>query len=214
MTIGVFDSGLGGLSVANALEKALPEVKVLFRNDKENVPYGAKDPELLFKISLPILKDLQKDGCKLIVIACNTLSTTIIDDLRMELDVPLIAVEPMLEEAASLSKSGVIAVCATPTTLGSQRYRELKYQFAEDMTVVEPDCSDWSRMIEFKMIDRTNIFTRIDQACQKGADVIVLGCTHYHWIETLIMQIADERAIVLQPTAKIIGQVKRELTKS
>lgn len=213
MTIGVFDSGVGGLSVANALEEAIPEAKVISRDDKENIPYGDKTPEKLLELTLPILKSLQDQGCNIIVIACNTVSTTIIDELRGKLEATLIGVEPMIEAASKLSKNGVIAVCATPTTLNSQRYRDMKSELTEDIDVIEPDCSDWSQMIEFKMVDRTNIFNRIDQACQKGADVIVLGCTHYHWIETLITQIADERAVVLQPTEQIIERVKKEIAQ-
>ncbi len=146
--IGVFDSGVGGLSVANAIEKALPNVEVLFVNDAEHVPYGTKSPEIVYSYVLPILKKLVKDGCDVIVIACNTVTTTLIKKLRDEIRVPLIGMEPMVKSAALQTHSGIIAVCATPATLASERYEWLKDTFAKDIAVIEPDCSRWSEMIE------------------------------------------------------------------
>jgi len=208
MKIGVFDSGIGGLSVANAIEQALPEHDVVFVNDHENVPYGTKSPEMLFELVLPILRDLAAIT-DVIVVACNTVSTTLIDRLREKIQKPLIAMEPMVKPAAENTESGIIAICATPTTLASRRYAWLKEQYAQGITVLEPDCSDWSYMIETNQVDRQKIHDRIDEVCQKGADVIVLGCTHYHWVEALIKEITAERALVLQPELAVIEQLKR-----
>jgi glutamate racemase len=208
MKIGVFDSGIGGLSVANAIEQALPEHDVIFVNDHENVPYGTKSPEELFQLVLPILKDLAAIT-DVIVVACNTVSTTLIEQLREQIDKPLIAMEPMVKPAAENTESGIIAICATPTTLASQRYAWLKTEYAQGITVLEPDCSDWSYMIETNQVDRQKIHDRIDEVCRHGADIIVLGCTHYHWIEDLIKEVVAGRALVLQPELPVIEQLKR-----
>jgi glutamate racemase len=144
-------------------------------------------------------------------VACNTVSTTLINQLREELAVTLIAMEPMVKPAAEQTKSGVIAVCATPTTLSSARYAWLKETYATNVTVLEPDCSDWSYMIEHGAIDEQKIAQRIEETIKQGADVIVLGCTHYHWIEELIKRLAAGRALVLQPEAPVIAQLKRVL---
>lgn len=213
MKIGVFDSGIGGLSVAKAIEKAMPEAKVIFVNDTENVPYGTKSPERLFELVLPILNKLSKE-CDVIVVACNTVSTTLIDKLREKISVPLIAMEPMVKPAAEQTKSGVIAVCATPTTLASKRYSWLKQEYAIGVKVLEPDCSDWSYLIETSQMDHQKIHDRIDAVCGAGADVIVLGCTHYHWIEEDIIKVANGRAKVLQPEQPVIGQLKKVLQYS
>ncbi len=204
--IGVFDSGVGGLSVARAIEKALPFCEVIFVNDTKNVPYGTKTPDQLYSLVLLILNKLSKD-VDVIVVACNTVSTTIIEQLRTALPIPLIAMEPMIKPAAAATKSKIIAVCATPTTLASDRYKWLKHTYAADIMVVEPDCSDWSAMIETNQLDRKAVSQRINQACDDGADVIVLGCTHYHWIEDIIQQVAGERAVVLQPEEPVIKQL-------
>jgi glutamate racemase len=209
--IGVFDSGVGGLSVANAIEKALPNVEVLFVNDTEHVPYGTKTPEIVYSYVLPILKKLVKDGCDVIVIACNTVTTTLIKKLRDEIRVPLIGMEPMVKSAALQTHSGIIAVCATPATLASERYEWLKDTFAKDIAVIEPDCSRWSEMIETEKIDRDFIATQIKDICNQKADVIVLGCTHYHWIEDEIRTLAEGRALVLQPEQNVIRRVVNTL---
>ncbi len=215
MKIGVFDSGLGGKSVAAAITEALPDHVVQYVHDSENVPYGSKTPAKLLELVTPILRAMQADGCEIIVLACNTVSTTIIEDLRLALDVPLIEVEPMVQEATQITESGVIAVCATPTTLMSKRYAELKNQFAAHTQVLEPDCSDWSAMIESSHLDHNQIENRISDVCDEGADVIVLGCTHYHWIQAEIEEIASKYAnvTVIQPEQLVIGRLKQAIAR-
>lgn len=209
MKIGVFDSGVGGRSVANAIRRSLPEHEVIYAQDRKNVPYGTKSPEVLFELVRPILEELVNKGCDVIVVACNTVTTTIIKDLRKVLLVPLVGIEPMVKPAAQLTKTGTVAVCATPTTLASKRYKELKEKYASDVVVIEPDCSRWADMIEKDAIDQALIRDVTEESIQRGADVIVMGCTHYHWIEKIVERIALGRAIVLQPEEPVIAQLKR-----
>lgn len=213
MKIGVFDSGIGGRSVANAIHKALPEHEVIYAQDKENVPYGMKSPEILLELVQPILQDLVTEGCEVIVIACNSVTTTIIQELRKVLSVPLVGVEPMVKPAAKLTQTGIVAVCATPATLASSRYKELKEKYAQNITVIEPDCSRWATMIEEDHIDQALIRDVTEECIQRGADVIVMACTHYHWIEKSVERIALGRAIILQPEAAIVAQLKRVLAQ-
>jgi glutamate racemase len=208
MKIGVFDSGVGGLSVANAIRKSLPELEIVVREDKEHVPYGTRRPEEILGSVRPIFQEMIDEGCQIIVIACNTVSTTLVPKLREEFKVPLIAVEPMVKYAAKLTRSGTIAVCATPTTLASPRYAYLKRRYAKDLTVLEPDCSDWARMIQDNEVNEGKIRARIETALDGKADVIVLGCTHYHWIEQEIKDIAAGRAQVIQPEPIVVQQLR------
>jgi glutamate racemase len=211
--VGIFDSGVGGKSVANAIQKQLPELEIIFRNDSQHVPYGTRQPQEILGFVVPILQAMVDEGCQVIVVACNTVSTTLIKQLRQKFNVPLIAIDPMVKPAASLTKSGVIAVCATPTTLASQRYTELKKDFAKNVKILEPDCGDWSSMVEAGQVDQRKIATRIKFVLDAGADVIVLACTHYHWIEDEIKQLASGRAQVLQPEEAVIRQLKRVLSR-
>lgn len=214
MKAGVFDSGVGGQSVVNAIHRALPDLEIVYAEDKANVPYGNKTPDELYSLVLPILQSLVEQGCRVIVIACNTVSTTLIQKLRDNVPVPLIAMEPMVKPAAEATKSSVIAVCATPTTLASDRYKWLKQTYAPDVTVLEPDCSDWAYMIESSQLGHKKIRERIASVCKEGADVIILGCTHYHWIEKDIQKIADEYgAKVIQPEGAVIRQLKRVIAQ-
>jgi glutamate racemase len=157
------------------------------------------------------MKKLEADGCELIVIACNTVTTTLLTQLKKEISIPLIGLEPMVKAAAERTQTGIIAVCATPATLGSQRYEYLKETYAKHVSVIEPDCSKWSTMIETSKIDHDFITQQINDVCDQKADVIVLGCTHYHWIEDDIKGIAAGRALIMQPEQSVVRKVVRVL---
>lgn len=198
--------------MVNAIKKELPELEITYITDRDNLPYGNKTPEQLLGFVVPKLKHLEKDGCKVIVMACNTVTTTIITEVRKQINVPIVAVEPMVKPACELTKTKVIAVCATPTTLSSRRYQELLELNAKHITVLEPDCSDWVDLIESNASDRSTIEERIKEVCEKEADVIVLGCTHYHWIEDEVKEIANKYdAKVIQPEKALVAQLKRVL---
>jgi glutamate racemase len=213
MKIGVFDSGVGGKSVANAIQAALPDPEIILREDREHVPYGSRRPEEILGYIVPIFQSMVDEGCQVIVVACNTVTTTLIKELRERFSVPLVAIEPMVKPAAALTKNKIIAICATPTTLASARYAELKKEYAGEITVVEPDCSDWALMIEDNNINEHKIAQRINEALDAGVDVIVLACTHYHWIEETIKKLAAGNAQVLQPEPAVIEQLKRVLAQ-
>lgn len=211
MKIGVFDSGIGGLSVANAIQQELPEAEIIYANDREHVPYGDKTHDELLSFVLPILQSLVDQGCEALVIACNTATTMLRDDLRARFGVPIVGIQPMVKPAAEHTKTGIIAVCATPGTLASNRYAELKSNYAKHITVLEPDCSRWAYMIEHKQVDEAFIAQQMEEVCAQGADVIVLGCTHYHWIEQEIREIVAGRAAVIQPEQAVVRQLQKVL---
>lgn len=210
MIIGVFDSGVGGKSMAQAIRKLFPDHEVELVEDTKNLPYGTKTPEQLLELTLPILQDMAK-RCQVIVIACNTLTTNCITELRAALPVPLVGLEPMIKPAAELTKSNVIAVCATPATLRSKRYAYLKETYARNVQVLEPDCSRWAFMVQNNQVDREVISGPIEVTLQRGADVIVLGCTHYHWIEEWVKELVAGKAKVLQPEQAVAAQLGRVL---
>jgi glutamate racemase len=201
MKIGVFDSGVGGLSMANAIKRALPDDEVVLREDKAHVPYGNRQPVEILGFIIPIFQSLVDEGCQVIVVACNTVSTTLIEELRRRFSVPLIAIEPMIKPAAAITKTKVIAVCATPTTLASKRYAQLKQEYADGLTVLEPDCGDWALMIEEQQVYPQKIEARINEV------------PHYHWIEEEIVTLSRGKATVLQPEQAIVAQLKRVLAR-
>jgi glutamate racemase len=154
---------------------------------------------------------INEDHCQVIVIACNTVSTTLVQKLREDFNIPFIALEPMVKPASEITKSKIIAVCATPTTLASKRYHNLKENYAKGVEVLEPDCSEWAMMIQNNQLNSIKIDETMNNVLDRGADVVVLACTHYHWIEDKIKQIVKDRAEVLQPEAAIINRLKQVL---
>jgi glutamate racemase len=211
--VGVFDSGVGGLSVVKAIKEALPDLEVVYKDDKQHVPYGTRRIDEIHEFIKPIFQEFIDENCEVMVVACNTVTTNLIAKLREEFSVPMVGMEPMVKPAALATKTGVIAVCATPRTLSSQRYQWLKNEYAKGVKVLEPDCSQWALMIENKLIDRDKVAVTIRGVIAVGADQIVLGCTHYHWIEEIIRDIAAGKAEVIQPEAPVIKQLKRVLER-
>jgi glutamate racemase len=207
--IGVFDSGVGGLSVVKAIQKELPDLEIVYKDDKQHVPYGTRSIDEIHNLIRPIFQEFVDEGCRIIVVACNTVTTNLISQIRKEFSVPMVGMEPMVKPAAEATKTGVIAVCATPRTLSSERYAWLKKEYAKDVKVLEPDCGDWALMIESDNLNREKIAKNIEKVIELSADEIVLGCTHYHWIEQLIKEIAAGRAAVIQPEKPVIEQLKR-----
>jgi glutamate racemase len=211
--IGVFDSGVGGIPVIKAIEKELPDLEIDYKSDKEHFPYGNKSIGEIYTFVKPIIQSFVDEECSVIVIACNTVTTNLISKLRADFSVPMIGIEPMVKPAAAATKSGVIAICATPRTLSSERYKWLKDEYAKGVKVIEPDCSRWAYMIETNTLNREKVAKSIDESIKAGADQIVLGCTHYHWIEEVIKDIAMNRAEVIQPEKPVVKQLKAVLER-
>jgi glutamate racemase len=211
--IGVFDSGVGGMSVVNAIKRRLPDLVIIYKDDKAHVPYGDRNVEEIYTFVKPVMQQFIDEGCQVIVIACNTVTTNLIQRLRTDFDVPFVGMEPAIKPAAAASQTGVIAVCATPRTLTSDRYKYLKAEYAKDIKVIEPDCSDWAAMIEANNVDKLKVAGIVESVCAADADEIVLGCTHYHWIEEFIKQKVDGRAEVIQPTEPVINQLRTALSQ-
>lgn len=209
MKIGVFDSGIGGKAVALSLQRAFPDAEIQVVNDQKNVPYGSKTTEEIIRLTDIAIQPLLSSHCDIIVLACNTASAAAIEILRERYPAQaFIGLEPMIKPAASLTRTGIIAVCATPSTLASQRYKSLVETYASNIKIIEPDCSRWAYMIENDQINQTIIKDAINDCCKNGADVIVLACTHYHWIKDVITEIAAGRAIILEPSEAIANRVK------
>jgi len=214
MKLGVFDSGIGGESIAIALQSKFSEAEIILVNDRNNLPYGDKTKSEIVKLTNNAIQPLLGANCDIIILACNTATAQAIDALRIKYpNQKFIGIEPMIKSAAKLSKSNTIAVCATPSTLSSERYYNLVQKFGSELQIIEPDCKDWARMIEQNDINYEIINQTINKICKQGADVIVLGCTHYHWIKDDIIKLVNGRATVIEPSESI-GRRVEELLKT
>lgn len=214
MKLGIFDSGIGGEAIAASLREEFPNAAIIAVNDRKNVPYGDKTKEKIVSLTDIAIQPLLEARCDIIVIACNTATALAIETLRTKYpDQKFIGIEPMVKSAANTTKTETIAICATPATLASARYHNLIAKYGARLTIIEPDCSTWAYMIENNTVNRDEIQNVIEDICLRGADVIVLGCTHYHWIKDLIVELTKNRAEVIEPS-EAIGRRVCELFKA
>lgn len=208
MKIGVFDSGIGGEAVARSIRVAFPEAPVVVVNDREHMPYGERTQVEVQRLTNIAIQPLLEQQCNVIVIACNTATAFAIEWLRKKYPSQrFIGLEPMVKPASRITRTRVIVVCATPTTLASERYERLKNDFGQGATIIEPGCHDWARMIEDNDINESKITDMVQQAKKHNADVIVLACTHYHWIREQIEQRAGPTITVIDPSEAIVSRV-------
>lgn len=209
MKLGIFDSGIGGEAVAASLRAAFPNAEIVNVDDREHLPYGDRSPEDITALTDTAIQPLLAGNCDVIVIACNSATAAAIKTLRARYPEQLfIGLEPMLKPAVAMTKTGTIAVCATPATLNSDHYARLKETYESGVTIVEPDCSTWARIIEDNEVNENHIEETVERVCSAGADVIVLACTHYHWIREVIERAAAGRADVIEPSAAIADRVR------
>jgi glutamate racemase len=212
--IGVFDSGLGGLSVLAAIARALPRADLVYLADSAHVPYGDKPDSFITGRVLSIGRHLAASGCNLLVVACNTATTTAIQTLRDHLPgVPVVGVEPGVKPAAQSSPARHIAVLATEATARSQRLRQLVEHHADGTRVDIAPCPGWATHIETLQPDtaafRTEVTEKIEALLTAGADRIVLGCTHYAFLTPVIAPLLAGRAELIDVSAAIARQVVR-----
>ena len=208
MRIGIFDSGIGGEAIARDLARAFSDSTIMTVNDRKNVPYGSRKAEEIIRLTNTAIQPLLLGNYDYIVIACNTATAVAIEWLRATYPSQVfIGLEPMVKPAALLTHSKVVAICATPATLASDRYNDLKKEYL-DITCIEPDCASWATMIEDSQVHESYIRQEIESSIAQGADVIVLACTHYHWIRELIETIVRDRAIVIDPSQAIVDRIR------
>lgn len=209
MKLGVFDSGIGGEAIAASLRDAFPQAEIITVNDRSHLPYGDKSQSDIIRLTDTALQPLLHSDCDIIIIACNTATAAAIEWLRESYpNQTFIGLEPMIKPATELTKTGTIAICATPATLASDRYKTLKATFAQDITCLELNCQTWAALIEQNNLSEEVIEQTITAAFDKNADVVVLACTHYHWIREIIERFAKDRAVIIDPTAAIIERVR------
>lgn len=209
MKIGIFDSGIGGQAVAEQLARLIPDAEILSVNDHAHVPYGSRSSEEIIELTTAAIQPLLEARCDVIVIACNTATTVAIRHLRDTYpEMKFVGIEPMVKPAALESQTKHIAVLATPATLQSARYKELKDIWAQGIAVEEPDCHDWASLIENGDSQAVPIETVVSELIEKGVDTIVLACTHYHWLKDRAESAARGKAKILEPSDAISRRIK------
>ena len=213
--IGVFDSGVGGLSVLKHVRAQLPNVPLLYVADSGHVPYGDKTPDYIRDRSLALTHFLLRHGAAAVVVACNTATAAAAAMLRERFDIPIVAMEPAVKPAVSATRSRVVGVLATVGTLESARFAALLEQYAGDVEIVTQACPGLVEQVEAGELASTTTRELVERytapLLARGADTIVLGCTHYPFLKPLIANLVGARVQLIDTGEAVARQVVRRV---
>jgi glutamate racemase len=214
--IGVFDSGVGGLSVLRAIRREFSAQPAIYFADQGHVPYGPRSLEEVRAFSREITRCLLDLGARLIVVACNTASGAALHSLRAAFPaVPFVGMEPAVKPAAEGTRSGVVGVLATPATFQSELYASVVERFAHGVRVLQDPCRGLVEQIEIGDLNgprtRAILETALRPMLAEGIDTVVMGCTHYPFVIPLIQQITGPGVRVIDPAPAVARQAWRLL---
>ena len=216
--IGVFDSGIGGVSVLKHIRQLLPYEDLLYCADSRHAPYGNKSPEFIRERSHALTRFLIGQGAKAIVVACNTATAGAIASLREHYSLPIIGMEPAVKPAAAASKNGVIGVLATIGTLKSAQFAALLESYGRNVQVVTQACPGLVECVERGELDSDATGELVAQYLQPllaaGADTILLGCTHYPFLRQVIVQQLPSAITLIDTGEAVARQVQRRLQEA
>jgi glutamate racemase len=214
--IGVFDSGVGGLSVLRAIRQKLPNEHLIYFGDQYHVPYGSRPPEEIRLFSNSITRFFKSKDIKILVIACNTASAVALKYLRAKYpEIPFVGMEPAVKPAAETSQTGVIGILATSTTFQGALYSSVVERFAGNVTLIQSTCPGLVLQIEKGDLSgkktRAILQTALRPMLKRGIDRVVLGCTHYPFVIPVIREIVGPNVQVIDPSPAVAQQVVRVL---
>ena len=213
--IGVFDSGVGGLSIWREIHRLLPNESSVYLADSRNAPYGEKGKQAIIDLSVKNTELLLEKGCKLIVVACNTATTNAIDFLRINYNVPFIGIEPATKPAAIATSSKKIGILATKGTLASELFINTSSKFRGDIEIFETIGEGLVPIIESgNLSDAIPLLERyLLPMVEAGVDNIVLGCSHYPFLTEQIKNIVPSNITIIDSGAAVAKQTKNMLER-
>ncbi|MDO6472955.1 glutamate racemase [Maribacter sp. 1_MG-2023] len=216
--IGIFDSGIGGTSIWGEIQELMPNEDCIYLADSKNAPYGEKSEERILELSIKNTEYLLSQGCKIIVVACNTATTNAIDYLRANYTVPFIGIEPALKPAAINTKSKIVGVLATKGTLSSSLFHSTSKNHAAGITVLEQRGTGLVEMIENGNLQSDELYQLLEgyikPMLEKGMDYLVLGCTHYPYLIPLLKNMLPENVTIIDSGQAVARQTKTVLEKN
>src|SRR5512147_295118 len=213
--IGIFDSGIGGLSVWREIARQLPHENTVYFADQIHIPYGPRSLDQIRSFSEAITRYLIDQGCKLIVVACNAASAAALKHLRVTFpDVPFVGMEPAVKPAAETTRTGVVGVLATPATFQGELFASVVERFANGVQLVKEVCPGLVQQVEAGRLNTPDTLEMLDRFLTPiraaHADTIVLGCTHYPFVIDALRQLAPG-VNVIDPAPAVARQVDRVL---
>ena len=215
--IGVFDSGLGGISVLREIHRLLPAEELIYVADSGHAPYGGKTPEYIRTRSKQVADFLLEQGVKVLVVACNTATVHAVAYLRETLPIPVVGIEPAVKPAARMTLTGVIGVLATQQTVNSPRLQHLIRDHASQVTVMAQACPGLVEHVEAGDFSSEAVRLLLKHytapLLEAGVDTLVLGCTHYPFLTELIHDVTHGRMTVLETSTPVTHQLMRVLSQ-
>ena len=213
--IGVFDSGVGGLSILDEALRQLPQHNYIYLADSANAPYGEKSPDWIGQRSLSLCKYLAQAGCDAIVVACNTATAEAINDIRATIRIPIVGVEPGIKPAAMQSVNGIVGVLATEATLNSDKFNALLSTLPNHCQFIKQAGAGLVPLIEAgKANDGETLellAKHLEPIQAAGSDTIVLGCTHYPFLRKAIRKLLGDKINLIDTSEAVVKQLKRQL---
>lgn len=217
MPIGVFDSGIGGLSVLRHIRELHPNEDLIYVSDRAHLPYGNKTSHFIIDRSDYIVRFLIQLNVKAIVIACNTATAAAVAHLRKRYSIPIIGMEPGVKPAIAKSRKGMIGVLATEGTLVSGKFQNLVAEHANGADIYYCPCHGWVEAIEHNGANHNTTIEVVEQALipllEKGVDTLVLGCTHYPFVKDIITKVAGSSVTIVDTGAAVAKQLYRRLSE-
>ncbi|HEV8396772.1 MAG TPA: glutamate racemase [Vicinamibacterales bacterium] len=214
--IGAFDSGVGGLSVLREIRRELPHESVVYIADSGSAPYGDRPAAFIQDRSIAITRALVERGVKAVVVACNTATGAAVDVLRERFSLPIVAIEPAVKPAAAATRSGVVGVMATSVTISSTKLLRLVGQYPAPGGTEMQACPGLAEQVERGDLESPATRALVQQfvrpLVEKGADTIVLGCTHYAFLTPVIQDVAGPGVTVIDPAPAVARELRRRLT--
>ena len=211
----MFDSGVGGLSVMREIHRELPHEDLLYAADSGHAPYGEKPPEFIQQRAFAIVSFLIDQGAKAVVVACNTATGIAVDALRARWSIPIVAIEPAIKPAVARTRSGVVGVLATTQTIASARFARLVDSFGGEAEVLSQACPGLVEEIERGEVAgpgaRALVADYVAPLLARGADTIVLGCTHYPFVSDVIRSVVGPNVEIIDPAAAVARELRRRL---
>ena len=210
--IGIFDSGLGGLSVLRTLRKALPYESFVYLGDGARCPYGERSREEVMRFTEEAVERLLAEGCKLIVLACNTATAVAVKSLREKYpNIPFVGLEPAVKPAALTTKTGIIGVLATKRSLEGEHFRTTAAQYADKVQILTAVGEGFVEAVEnneeHSPAVEAMVRKVVEPLVQAGADKIVLGCTHYPFLQDIIERVAGEGVEIIESSEAVARRV-------
>lgn len=215
--IGIFDSGVGGISVLREIRRLLPAEDLLYYADSGHCPYGGKTRDQIQARAIAITELCLARGVKLIVVACNTATIAAVEHLRATYPVPFVGMEPAVKPAAALTHSGVVGVLATGAALAGEKFHKLLADHAKDVRVITQPCPGLVEQVEAGDLTGPQTRALVERYTQpllaQGADALVLGCTHYPFLRPLIQEVVGPAVALIDTGAAVARQTQRVLER-